>query len=294
MKNNDRDEMKQTRQLVKDAMRGSREALEELVRQIQQPVYSLSLRMLLNRQDAEDAAQEIIIRVITNLRTYRFEGSFRTWVLRIAVNKLKTVRKTFAEKRMASVEELDGILDRYEARGWLSKPLEAPEPYLEAETRSICIHALLSALNRSLRLAFILGVVIGVDSREGAQILDISPAAYRQRLSRARARMKNFLTANCGILDDANRCSCGCVLSVYLQKGWIHPDKPMFTDKHDEKEETVRLGDYLREMDELGQLTALYRSVSPSSPDFVAHVKRIYDDPHYRILADPQVGIGHS
>ena len=54
--------------------------------------------------DAEDAAQEIIIRVITNLRTYRFEGSFRAWVLRIAVNKLKTVRKTFTEKRMASWE----------------------------------------------------------------------------------------------------------------------------------------------------------------------------------------------
>jgi hypothetical protein len=78
-------------------------------------------------------------------------------------------------------------------------------------------------------------------------------------------------------------------LSVYLQRGWIHPDKPIFADKHDPEEEPTRLGDYLREMDELGQLTALYRSVSPSSPDFVARVKKIYDDPHYGILADPQV-----
>ena len=94
---------KQTQQLVREAVQGSGSALEEIVRRIQHPIYSLSLRMLLNRQDAEDAAQEIIIRVITNLRTYRFEGSFRAWVLRIAVNKLKTVRKTFAEKRMASI-----------------------------------------------------------------------------------------------------------------------------------------------------------------------------------------------
>ena len=290
MKNVGSDEMKQTRQFVQAAIEGSRDALEELVRQIQQPVYSLSLRMLLHRQDAEDAAQEIIIRVITNLRSYRFEGSFRAWVLRIAVNKLRTVRKTFAEKRMASIEDLGGILDRYEARGWLSKPLEAPEPYLEVETRAICTHALLSALNRSHRLAFILGVVIGVDSREGSQILDISPAAYRQRLSRARARMQNFLTNNCGILDNSNRCSCGCILSVYLQRGWIHPDKPMFAAKNDQEDEPARLGDYLREMDELGQLTALYRSTSPSSPDFVARVKRIYDDQHYRILAAPKIG----
>jgi RNA polymerase sigma factor (sigma-70 family) len=280
---------KDTPQLVEDAVQGSRDALEELVRRIQEPVYSLSLRMLLNRQDAEDAAQEIIIRVITHLRTYRFEGSFRAWVLRIAVNKLLTVRKTFTEKRMASIEEPDGILDRYEARVWLARPLDAPEPYLEAETRAICIHAILSALNRSLRLAFILGVVIGVDSREGARILDISPTAFRQRLSRARTHIQGFLANNCGILDDANRCRCSCILPVYVKKGWIHPDKPMFADKHNTETEPARLGDYLREMDELGQLTALYRSVLPSSPDFVARVKKIYDDKRYRILADPQV-----
>lgn len=278
----------QTEYLVKEAVQGSRVALEEIVRRIQQPVYSLSLRMLLDRQDAEDAAQEIIIRVITNLQSYRFEGPFRAWVLRIAVNKLKTVRKTFAEKRMASIEDLDGILDRYEAWGWLAKPLEAPEPYLEAETRAICIHALLSALNRSHRLAFILGVILGVDSREGAQILGISPAAYRQRLSRARTRMQGFLVNNCGIMEDSNRCRCGGILPIYLKKGWIRPDKPMFTDKHDTEEEPARLGDYLREMDELSKMTALYRSVAPSSPDFVNVVKEICQTDRYRILSDPQ------
>jgi RNA polymerase sigma factor (sigma-70 family) len=103
---------KQTKQRVKEAVDGSRDALEEIVRRIQKPVYSPALRMMLDRQDAEDAAQEILIRVITNLRSYRFEGSFRAWVLSIAVNKLRTVRKTVAEKRMASIEDLDGILDR--------------------------------------------------------------------------------------------------------------------------------------------------------------------------------------
>ncbi len=280
---------KQTEQLVKKAVQGSREALEEIVRRIQQPVYSLSLRMLLNRQDAEDTAQEIIIKVITNLKGYRFEGPFRAWVLRIAANKLKTVRNTRAEKKMLSIEDLDGILDRYEARGWLSKPLDAPEPYLEAETRSICTHALLSSLNRSHRMAFLLGVVLGVSSREGAQILDITPAAYRQRLSRARTRIKGFLVNNCGILDDSNRCRCGCILPAYLKNGWINPDKPMFTSTHGKEEEPARLGAYLQEMDELNKLSALYRSVAPPGPDFVAVVKKIYEDKRYRIISDPQL-----
>jgi hypothetical protein len=136
---------------------------------------------------------------------------------------------------------LEGILDRYEARGWLSKPLEAPEPYLEAETRAICIHALLSALNRSQRLAFILGVVIGVDSREGAQILDISPAAYRQRLSRARARMKAFLTNNCGILDDSNRCSCIASCPSTCKRGGFTRTTHV-RDQGGQKEKPARLG----------------------------------------------------
>ncbi|MDB4442701.1 RNA polymerase sigma factor, partial [bacterium] len=124
---------KETKQLVTEAVQGSKDALEEIVRRIQQPVYSLSLRVLFNPEDAKDISQEILITIITNLQGYRFEGSFRAWVLRIAVNKLKAVRKTWAEKKMASIGNLEGILDRYEAKGWLSKQLDAPEPYLEAE-----------------------------------------------------------------------------------------------------------------------------------------------------------------
>jgi hypothetical protein len=90
-------------------------------------------------------------------------------VLRIAVNKLKVVRKTWAEKKMATVENLDGIIDMYEAHGWLPKPSGAPEPCPEAETRSVCTHALLLTLDRPHRMAFILGVVMEVDSQEGAQ-----------------------------------------------------------------------------------------------------------------------------
>ena len=112
---------KETEQLVTEAVQGSKTALEQIVRRIQQPVYSLSLRMLFNPEDAKDISQEILITIITNLQGYRFEGSFRAWVLRIAVNKLRAVRKTRVERKMASIGNLDGILDRYEAKGWLSK-----------------------------------------------------------------------------------------------------------------------------------------------------------------------------
>jgi len=65
---------KETEQLVTEAVQGSKDALEEIVRRIQKPVYSLSLRMLFNPEDAKDISQEILISVITNLQGYRFEG----------------------------------------------------------------------------------------------------------------------------------------------------------------------------------------------------------------------------
>lgn len=280
---------KEIEQLVTEAVQGSKEALEEIVRRIQEPVYSLSLRMLFNPEDAKDIAQEILITVVTNLQGYRFEGPFRAWVLRIAVNKLKAARKTYAEKKMSSIENLNEIMDRYEARGWFSRPLDAPEPYLEVETRSVCTHALLLSLDRSHRMAFILGVVMEVNGHEGAQILDITPDAYRKRLSRARSRMRDFLVNNCGLFDHSNRCRCKSILPAYLEKGWIDPDKPVFVPKHGNVESPIKLGRYLKELDELRQISALYRSVSPSDFDFVDVVKNIYKNDQYRIISDHQI-----
>jgi RNA polymerase sigma factor (sigma-70 family) len=276
-------------QLVKEAVQGSKSALEEIVRRIQQPIYSLCIRMLLDRQDAEDTAQEILITVITNLQGYRFEGPFQAWVFKIAVNKLKAVRKTKAERKMAAIDNLDDIIERYEARGWFAKPVEAPEPYLEIETRSVCTHALLMALDRPYRIAFILGVVMEVSSAQGAQILNITRTAYRKRLSRARSRIKTFLQKNCGLFDPSNRCQCSSIFPAYLKKGWINPDKPMFVARHGDVGPPTKLGEYLSELDELKQLSALYTSAQPSNIDFVSVVRRLYSNDRYRILADPQI-----
>lgn len=278
---------KKIEQLVPEAVRGSKTDLEEIIRRIQESVYSLSLRMLFDPEDAKDTAQEILIAVITNLRGYRHEGPFRAWVMRIAVNKLKTVRKSRAEKKMSTIDNLDGIIDRYEAKGWFSKHQDVPQPYLEAETRSVCTHAILLCLDRSHRMAFILGVVMEVSSQERAQILDITPSAYRKRLSRARSKVKDFLVNNCGLFNSSNRCQCRSILPAYLKKGWIDPDRPIFIPKNSDGETQVKFGRYLKEMDELKKISFIYNSIPPSGFNFVDTVKEIYQNKQYRITSDP-------
>lgn len=273
-------------QLVKDAIGGSGDALESVIKRIQDPVYSLALRMLLNPSDAEDASQEILIIVITKLAGFRFEGSFRSWVMRIAVNKLKAVRRTFMEKRVSSKENLEEIMDKVAAKGWLEKPLQAPEPYIENETKFICTHAVLHLLDRSYRLAFILDVVMGVSGKEGAWILDITPGAYRKRLSRARRRVGEFLKKECGLFESGNRCRCGNIAPIYLKKGWIDPDKPMFNSHSEEAGLKKPMNHYLKEMDELSRLSAIYKSVPATTFDFVAALKEMTQSTRFSIFRD--------
>ena len=92
------------KQLIEAALGGDRQALEDLLVGVQDMVFNLSLRMLGTVPDAEDAAQEILVKVMTRLASFRGESSFATWVFRVAANHLKTCRKGMFAARPLSFE----------------------------------------------------------------------------------------------------------------------------------------------------------------------------------------------
>jgi RNA polymerase sigma factor (sigma-70 family) len=278
-----------TEQLVTEAVQGNRKSLEEIIRRIQGKVYGLALRMLFHPADAEDATQEILIKVITHLKTFRFEGPFNAWVMKIAANHLRSVRKGRVEKREFTIEKAQGIIDRAEAMGWLSDLPEAPDQVMEVEMRSACTQALLLALDRAHRMAFILGVVMDVSGNEGGFILEITPAAYRKRLSRARQKVKDFLGRNCGLFDKTNPCQCAAIMDGHLKRGWINPQKTLFAEKSGEDpEDNAVLGAYMKELDELGRVAALYKAsvLGEASVDFSGVVKELVDKGEYRVFSE--------
>jgi RNA polymerase sigma factor (sigma-70 family) len=83
---------------ARQAIDGNRSALDSLVKQLQGDVYGLAIRMLWNRADAEDATQEILIRVVTRLAQFDFRSRLRTWVYRIAVNYILDMKKSPVER----------------------------------------------------------------------------------------------------------------------------------------------------------------------------------------------------
>lgn len=265
--------------LVERARQGDKDALESVVRAIMDRVYGLAIRMLAHDEDAEDATQEILIRIITHLGTFRGESAFSSWVYRVASNHLLNTRRRRAERYFVSLE---AIGQQVETALGADRPYVAPEAERELlvkETMLGCLHAVLVALKRDLRLAYILGDVIGVTSAEGAYILDISATAFRKRLSRARTLLVDFMREKCGLVRTSNPCRCENQVSYAIQSNCINPRRLMFSPQDGNRKDASLSPTELEEMDELQRIAALFRSLPHySAPETVlASLKTIVD-----------------
>jgi len=252
--------------LVSTAKEGDKKALEELVLKIQDNIYGLALRMLYNPSDAEDASQEILLRIITHLGIFKGESTFRTWIFRVAANHLLTMRKRRAELRAVSFEEYEKSVDLRSAVDWQESQSETLQHLFVEEIRISCLQGLLLCLDREHRLAYLLADVFDVSSEQGAAILEITPAAFRKRLSRARERIQDFLTKNCALINADNPCHCERQVVSQLDTGRFD-DKHMVFARHPcriRHEESAL--NRIREMDELNQIAVLYKRY----PDFRA------------------------
>src|SRR6478735_2974511 len=92
--------------LARLAIDGDRGALDLVVRELQRDIYGLSLRMLWNKEDAEDATQEILVPIVTRLSQFDFRSRLRTWAYRVAVNYVLDVKKS-------AIEQLHLSFDRF-------------------------------------------------------------------------------------------------------------------------------------------------------------------------------------
>jgi len=273
---------------VDEARKGNREALEQVVRSIQGKVYGLAFRMLGYPPDAEDAAQEILVKVITHLGDFRGESAFTSWVYRIAANHLLNIRKKRAERLGITFQLWEDLIHKETGHREVQVLPEAEENLLAQEVRIGCMQGLLICLDRDLRLAFILGDVFEVTGKEGAYILEITPEAFRKRVSRGRKRLQAFMLKNCGLVNPQNPCRCDEQVYRDLRSGWIRRDKQHFAGRpcHDKKDPDVR--ELLKELEEMVRVVTLFRSYPDyAAPDsFGVIVKNLIDSGRYKILTD--------
>lgn len=202
--------------LIRQAKDGDAAALSGLVKGIQDKVFRLSMRMLADPDAAQDATQEILIRVITKLSTFKGDSRFETWVHKVAVNYLLTARKVIARDPGLSFETfgqdlIDGLVDEDMA--------SAEDHVMLNDLRLRCTMAMLMCLDRKHRATYVLGEVLELEHTEAAQILGIEPATFRKQLSRARSSVQDFTAAHCGLASPTAPCSCPRRLPAALSCG---------------------------------------------------------------------------
>jgi RNA polymerase sigma factor (sigma-70 family) len=216
--------------LVVKALAGGLDELDALVRRHQSWVFNLALRMCWRREVAEDATQEILIKAVTRLNTFAGKSGFRTWLYRVAINHLLNVRKSEMEEKAMTFADMGTSLDNVPDQ-------ELPDPnalpiesviFVE-EARLGCITAMLMCLDRRQRLAFILGEVFGETSETAAQAMEVTPANFRQLLSRARHDLYQFMNNKCGLVNQSNPCRCARKAIGFMRNGWLDPNNRQFS-----------------------------------------------------------------
>jgi RNA polymerase sigma factor (sigma-70 family) len=201
---------------VAGAKVGDRNALERLVAALQDGVYRLALRMTAHPQDAEDATQEILVKVITRLDGFRSESSVRTWVHRIAVRHL-------LDRKKSRVEALSLDFQRFGADLLDGLSVDPdPDPLMAREVKLGCTLAMLTCLDREHRLAFILCDVFDLPTADAAAVCEISEGTLRQRLSRARRALEAFTVGYCGLVNRSAPCSCSKRVARAEELGRVH------------------------------------------------------------------------
>jgi RNA polymerase sigma factor (sigma-70 family) len=215
--------------LIRRANAGERAPLKELVRRHQPWIYNIAIRMLAHPQDAEDATQEILIKALTRLSSFEGRSSFRTWLYRIVVNHVLNMKRGRLEPETLTfscyAHGLDNTPD-------LDPPDEGSVPVdvrlIVDEARISCTSGMLLCLDRAQRLIYVLGEIFEVSDAIGAELLEISRDNFRQRLTRARRDLHNFMNDKCGLVDPSNPCRCDKKTRGFIQAGYVDPANLLF------------------------------------------------------------------
>jgi RNA polymerase sigma factor (sigma-70 family) len=208
--------------LARRAIDGDGEALAALVGAIAPDVLLLARRMLGDPTDAEDATQDIVVKVITSLGTFRGDSALKTWVYRIASNHLVTMKR--GRREIFSFEMMDEFIEAGLSAA-LPPPPGADAAVLTEEVMVGCTQGTLLALDRDQRIALTLVDLLDLSGDDAAAIVGVEAATFRKRLQRARASIAAFMERRCGLVRKENPCRCEKMIGFSVAQGLLDPER---------------------------------------------------------------------
>ena len=183
--------------LIQRIREGEHELFYVLIRPYERRVYSAALAILRNEADAEDAAQEAVLKAFKNIRQFRGEARFSTWLIQITVNEARMRRRkehAHMIEPIANQQDEQGNYTPRDFADWREIPSEALE---RKEVREKLTEALAS-LGQIYREVFLLRDMEQLSIEETAKALGISTASVKTRLLRARLMLRDLLAPGLG------------------------------------------------------------------------------------------------
>jgi RNA polymerase sigma-70 factor (ECF subfamily) len=185
------------RDLLRRVQTGETQLFYELVKPYERRLYTTAFAILRNEAEAEDAAQEAVLKAFTHIGQFRAEARFSTWLTQITVNEaLMRRRKAHTEimEPIGEREEDDGTYTPRDFADWR----EIPSEVLEKKEIRQKLASAVAALTEKYRQVFVLRDVQHLSIEETAEALGISRASVKTRLLRARLMLRDMLAPGLG------------------------------------------------------------------------------------------------
>ncbi len=178
---------------IRRILAGEKQLFHDLIRPCERSIYFLLFSLLRNEAEAEDAAQETVIKAYRNLHLFRGDSQFRTWVLSIARNeglgKLRKAQSRREDSLDALTEDQSGDFTPAVLTSWREVPAET----LERKELGAVLRKAIEGLPEIYRNVVLLRDIEEMDGKEAAVVLGISEGAVKVRLHRARALLQREL-----------------------------------------------------------------------------------------------------
>src|SRR6204780_409286 len=195
-------------QLVEKAQQGDSLAFGSLVEPWRKPLFGYIYRMVMLRQDAEDLLQDVLVRVLESIRTYRGEARFKSWLFGIAthvcLDHLRAKKRWRVEAQL--IGEKEATADPEKVAG-LTALMQQPGFSFEIrEHIAFCFSCIARTLPPEEQAALMLKEVLGFTGEEAAGILGVSEPVFRHRLAAARAKMIEDYDGLCALINKSGMC----------------------------------------------------------------------------------------
>jgi RNA polymerase sigma-70 factor, ECF subfamily len=177
--------------LVSDGLQGDSYAFEILFSRYRPILYRLAQRILRNHEEAEDAVQNCSLAAFCKLKSFKYEGAFRSWLARILVNEAITI---FRKRKRTCLSECSIVHERAEAADSFPHPGLNPEQMLAEKQSARALMGQLSQLSWEQRAILLLCEIHEYTMEEAGAMLQLPPGAIRSRLFRARKQLAATLS----------------------------------------------------------------------------------------------------